>query len=59
MKDLVFKDEYLFLFVNYSGWLIVLIYVDNIIEMFGGVKIYLKCEDLNYMGVYKINNVIG
>lgn len=43
----------------FVGCLLLIYYVQCWSEMFGGVQIYLKCEDLNYMGVYKINNVIG
>lgn len=43
----------------YIGREILLYYVENMMKYCGGVKIYLKCEDLNYIGVYKINNIIG
>lgn len=45
--------------LEYVGCVMLFIYVVLYIESLGGVKIYLKWEDLNYIGVYKINNVLG
>lgn len=57
--DFVFIEEFKDLFNIYVGRFFNLYFVKCLIECFGGVKVYLKCEDLNYIGFYKINNVIG
>lgn len=57
--DLIFWVEMDDLWKYYVGCLLFFYYVQNMIEEFGGVKIYFKCDELNYIGVYKINNVLG
>lgn len=57
--DLVFWVEMDDLWVYYVGRFSLLYFVLCLIEELGGVKIYLKCEELNYIGSYKINNVLG
>ena len=36
-----------------------LYYAERLTKKLGGAKIYLKREDLNHTGAYKINNTIG
>ena len=36
-----------------------LYYAQRMTDDLGGVKIYLKREDLNHTGAHKINNVLG
>lgn len=57
--DLVFQEELVYFQCDYVGWLSLFYFVECLIEYCGGVKIYFKCEELNYIGVYKINNCIG
>lgn len=57
--DIYFKKEFNYYLSEYVGREMFLIFVELYIKLLGGVKIYFKREDLNYIGVYKINNVIG
>ncbi|NRN79678.1 tryptophan synthase subunit beta [Lactobacillus helveticus] len=57
--DPKFKAELNDLLVNYANRPSLLYYAKNMTEDLGGVKIYLKREDLNHTGAHKINNVIG
>lgn len=58
-QDLVFQVVYDCDLVYYVGWLSLIYYVQCLSDYVGGVQILFKCEDLNYIGVYKINNIIG
>lgn len=57
--DLVFCGELVYLLLLYVGCFLVIIEVLCFVEYVGGVWIFFKCEDLNYIGFYKINNVLG
>ncbi|MCY7985857.1 tryptophan synthase subunit beta [Bacillus inaquosorum] len=57
--DPAFRDEYYKLLNDYSGRPTALTYADRVTEYLGGVKIYLKREDLNHTGSHKINNALG
>ena len=47
------------LYRDYAGRPSMLYYADKMTKDLGGVKIYLKREDLNHTGSHKINNVLG
>ncbi|MDP4091369.1 MAG: tryptophan synthase subunit beta [Bacillota bacterium] len=59
LSDEDFKREYNYYLREYSGRETPLYYAQNLTELSGGAKIYLKREDLNHTGAHKINNVIG
>lgn len=52
--DLIFNEEFLFLLKDYVGCLMLMMLICNLVSNLK-VKLYLKCEDLLYGGVYKIN----
>ncbi len=54
-----FQKEYKKLLKDYSGRPTPLYYAENLSKKLGGVKLYLKREDLNHTGSHKINNVLG
>jgi len=58
-KDPEFNAELQKLFNEYAGRPSLLYYADKMTKDLGGVKIYLKREDLNHTGSHKINNVLG
>ncbi len=58
-KDLSFWKEYENLMSNYSCRPTPLTYAENLTNLFGGAKIYIKREDLNHTGAHKANNVMG
>ncbi len=57
--DAGFHAEFNDLLQNYSGRPTPLYFAKRLTEILGGVKIYLKREDLNHTGAHKINNCIG
>lgn len=57
--DPEFKAELQKLLNDYAGRPSRLYYARRMSEDLGGVKIYLKREDLNHTGAHKINNVLG
>ena len=54
-----FQAELSDLLRNYSGRPTALYFAKRLTEKLGGLKIYLKREDLNHTGAHKINNCIG
>lgn len=58
-NDLQFLSDYQYYLKDYVGRPSPLYYAENLTNMLGGAKIYLKREDLNHMGAHKINNTIG
>lgn len=58
-KDETFDREYRYYLKEYVGRENPLYYAKNISRNLGGIKIYLKREDLNHTGSHKINNAIG
>lgn len=57
--DPEFNRELTALLNEYAGRPSRLYYAERMTKDLGGVKIYLKREDLNHTGAHKINNVIG
>ena len=57
--DGTFKEEYLRLLKEYVGRPSALTECLNLSKEAGGVRIFLKREDLNHTGAHKINNCIG
>ncbi|MFY9382736.1 MAG: tryptophan synthase subunit beta, partial [Acetomicrobium sp.] len=57
--DPSFMSQYHYLLREYSGRPTPLYFADRLSEYLGGIKLYLKREDLNHTGAHKINNVIG
>ena len=58
-KDPDFWKEYEQLMASYSCRATPLTFAQNLTEIFGGAKIYIKREDLNHTGAHKANNVMG
>ena len=58
-SDETFWKEYIDLMGNYSCRPTPLTYAENLTNLFGGAKIYIKREDLNHTGAHKANNVMG
>ncbi|MGN0526946.1 MAG: tryptophan synthase subunit beta [Acutalibacteraceae bacterium] len=58
-NDPQFNKELTELLNDYAGRPSRLYYAKKMTEDLGGVKIYLKREDLNHTGAHKINNVLG
>lgn len=56
--DLVFWEEYCFYYF-WMGCFGYFYLVECLMEYVGGVNIWFKREDFNYIGFYKINNVFG
>lgn len=44
---------------DYSGRSTPLYFAESLTKRLGGVKVYLKREDLNHLGAHKINNALG
>ncbi len=59
MSDQKFTDELAYYLQQYVGRETPLYYAENLTQVLGGAKIYLKREDLNHTGAHKINNAIG
>ncbi len=58
-KDRGFQKEFQYYLENYAGRPTPLYYAERLSKFLGGVKIYLKREDLTHTGAHKINNTIG
>ena len=58
-QDPDFIKELRFYLEDYSGRPTPLYYAESLSKYLGGVKIYLKREDLNHLGSHKLNNVLG
>ena len=58
-NDPEFIKELEDLHVSYTGRPSMLYYAEKMTKDLGGVKIYLKREDLNHTGSHKLNNVLG
>ena len=60
LKDnTAFNKEIKNLLKNYSGRPTPLYYAGRLSRKLGGLKLYLKREDLNHTGAHKINNTLG
>lgn len=57
--DPAFNEELLRLHKTYSGRPSIITEVPRFAEHAGGVRVFLKREDLNHTGSHKINNVLG
>lgn len=57
--DPAFNEELLRLHKSYSGRPSIITEVPRFAEHAGGVRVFLKREDLNHTGSHKINNVLG
>ncbi len=57
--DASFWRQYVELMSTYSCRPTPLTRADNLSELFGGGRIYIKREDLNHTGAHKANNVMG
>ncbi|GMN99366.1 hypothetical protein PthstB1num2_14060 [Parageobacillus thermoglucosidasius] len=57
--DPEFNEEFKHYLKEYIGRENPLTFAARLTERLGGAKSYLKREDLNHTGLYKINNVIG
>ncbi|WP_022867855.1 tryptophan synthase subunit beta [Schaalia vaccimaxillae] len=58
-KDRGFQSRLRDLFVNYAGRPSLLTEAPRFADDLGGVRVFLKREDLNHTGSHKINNVLG
>jgi tryptophan synthase beta chain len=58
-NDENFNKEYLYYLKEYVGRPTPLYFAKRLTEYLGGIKVYLKREDLNHTGSHKINNAIG
>ncbi len=58
-KDPAFFQELQYYLKHYCGRPTPLYYAGRLSSRLGGVKIYLKREDLNHTGAHKINNTLG
>ena len=58
-KDPDFQSCFQRLLVEYAGRPSPLYYAGRLSEYLGGVRIFLKREDLNHTGSHKINNALG
>lgn len=58
-EDPAFNEELTALLNDYAGRPSRLYFAEKMTRDLGGVKIYLKREDLNHTGSHKINNVLG
>ncbi|HBI15207.1 MAG TPA: tryptophan synthase subunit beta, partial [Desulfobulbaceae bacterium] len=57
--DESFWREYVRLMGNYSCRPTPLTYAENLSNLFGGARIFIKREDLNHTGAHKVNNTLG
>jgi tryptophan synthase beta chain len=57
--DPAFWQEYSEVMTTYSGRPTPLTPADNLTQLLGGARIYVKREDLNHTGAHKANNVMG
>lgn len=58
-NDPVFWQQYVEVMSTYSCRPTPLTFTENLTELFGGARIYVKREDLNHTGAHKANNVMG
>ncbi len=58
-KDPAFQEQFRYYLRHYVGRPTPLYYAERLSKALGGVKIYLKREDLNHTGAHKINNSLG
>ena len=58
-RDKSFQARLRDLFVNYAGRPSLLTEAPRFAADLGGVRVFLKREDLNHTGSHKINNVLG
>jgi tryptophan synthase beta chain len=58
-SDPCFWQEYSDVMSTYSCRPTPLTFAQNLTDMFGGARIYIKREDLNHTGAHKANNVMG
>ncbi|HEM6340148.1 TPA: tryptophan synthase subunit beta [Streptococcus suis] len=58
-NDPEFIAEYQGYLRDYAGRETPLYFAESLTKELGGVKIYLKREDLNHLGSHKLNNVLG
>ena len=58
-RDRSFQRRLRDLFVNYAGRPSLLTEAPRFAADLGGVRVFLKREDLNHTGSHKINNVLG
>ncbi len=58
-KDAAWNTRYRSLLSTYCGRPTPLYHAENLSEKLGGIRLYLKREDLNHTGAHKINNAIG
>lgn len=58
-SDPGFWRQYVDLMTTYSCRPTPLTFAENLTELLGGARIYIKREDLNHTGAHKANNVIG
>ena len=58
-EDPAFWQQYADLMSSYSCRPTPLTPADNLSDLFGGARIYIKREDLNHTGAHKANNVMG
>ena len=58
-NDPSFWQEYTDIMSTYSCRPTPLTFAENLTRHFGGVRIYIKREDLNHTGAHKANNVMG
>ncbi|WP_430788893.1 tryptophan synthase subunit beta [Virgibacillus flavescens] len=59
MNDPKFVEELNYYLKDYVGRETPLFYAENLTNMLGGPKVFLKREDLNHTGAHKINNTVG
>ncbi len=59
IKDVEFKKKFKGLMHDYVGRPSPLYFAQKLTRNYGGVRIFLKREDLNHTGAHKINNTIG
>ena len=58
-EDTTFMEEYFHYLKTFVGRPSPLFLAENLSQIAGGAKFYLKREDLNHTGAHKINNAIG
>jgi tryptophan synthase beta chain len=59
IEDVEFKKKFKGLMRDYVGRPSPLYFAQKLTRNYGGVRIFLKREDLNHTGAHKINNTIG
>jgi len=59
LQDTAFRDEFEYYLRQYVGRPTPLYFSERLTKHLGGIKVYLKREDLCHTGAHKINNCIG